>query len=50
MPYLIPNTFEAIVDHFENENVAKVGVRITYDVPKLRVKGRVLEVIIYSAG
>ena len=50
MPYLIPNTFEAIVDHFSNENVAKVGVRITYDVPKLKVTNRVIEVIIYTAS
>ena len=50
MPYLIPNTFEAVVDHFANENVAKVGVRITYDIPKLRVSNRVMEVIIYTAS
>ena len=50
MPYLIPSTFEAVVDHFANENVAKVGVRITYDVPKLKVTNRVIEVIIYTAS
>ena len=50
MPYLIPNTFEAIVDHFDNKNVAKVGVRISYDIPKLRVRNRILEVVIYTAS
>ena len=50
MPYLIPNTFEAIVDHFDNKNVARVGVRISYDVPKLKVRDRILEVIIYTAS
>jgi len=50
MPYIIPNTFEAIVDHFDNRNVAKVGVRISYDIPKLRVRDRILEVIIYTAS
>lgn len=50
MPYLIPNTFEAIVDHFDNQNVAKVGVRISYDIPKLKVRNRIMEVIIFTAS
>jgi len=50
MPYLIPNTFEAIVDHFDNQTVAKVGLRISYDIPKLKVSNRILEVIIYTAS
>tara|TARA_Y100000034_G_scaffold129385_1_gene185733 strand:- start:12150 stop:12647 length:498 start_codon:yes stop_codon:yes gene_type:complete len=50
MPYLIPSTFEPITEYFDNKTVAKVGVRITYSVPKLSVKDKVLEVIIYSAS
>ena len=50
MPYLVPNTFEALVDHFDNETVAKVGVRISYSIPKLQVRNRILEVIIYTAS
>ena len=50
MPYLIPNTFEAVVDHFDNQNVAKVGIRIGYDVPRLKVSNKILEVIIFTAS
>jgi len=50
MPYVIPSTFEPITEYFDNKNVAKVGVRITYSVPKLNVQNRILEVIIYSAS
>tara|TARA_Y100000310_G_scaffold318308_1_gene372206 strand:+ start:378 stop:875 length:498 start_codon:yes stop_codon:yes gene_type:complete len=50
MPYLIPSTFEPITEYFDNKSVAKVGVRITYNVPKLNVKDKVIEVIIFTAS
>tara|TARA_Y100000034_G_scaffold115862_1_gene153533 strand:- start:38 stop:535 length:498 start_codon:yes stop_codon:yes gene_type:complete len=50
MPYIIPSTFEPLTEYFNNKNVAKVGVRITYSVPKLKVTNRVIEVILYSAS
>ncbi len=50
MPFVIPLNFQPIVDFFENKEVAKIGVRMSYEVPKLNVKERGLEVIIFSAG
>lgn len=50
MPYLIPSTFEPITEYFDNKHVAKVGVRITYSVPKLNVKDKAIEVIIFTAS
>ena len=50
MPYISLETFEPIVEYFENKEVAKVGVRLTYSVPRLKISGKGLEVIIFSAG
>jgi len=49
-PYISLKTFESFVDHRENEHVAKVGIRIRYDIPQLSVKDKALEVIIYTTG
>ena len=50
MPYIALDSFEPIIDYFENKEVAKVGVRLFYSIPKLKVKNKGLEVIIFSAG
>lgn len=50
MPFVVPVSFMPVIDHFENSDVAKVGVRMSYTVPRLNIKERGLEVIIYSAG
>ena len=50
MPYVALLTFEPVIENFDNKEVAKVGVKLTYKVPKLRTKERGMEVIIYSAG
>lgn len=49
MPYVSLDSFEPIVLNAEN-SLARVGVRITYTVPKLSNKPRIIEVIIHSAG
>ena len=49
MPYIIPVTFEPIVELYDNKDVAKSGVRVTYTIPKLAVKRRTVEVIIFSS-
>lgn len=49
-PFINPKTFETFTDNRGNEHVAKVGIRIVYDVPALRVTDRALEVIIYVTG
>jgi len=50
MPFVALSTFEPIVELFDNKEVAKVGVRLTYSVPRLRSKERGMEIIVYSAG
>lgn len=50
MPYVSLETFAPIVDHFDNKEVAKIGVVVGYRVPKLRTDIKHLEVILYSAG
>jgi len=50
MPFVVPVSFMPVVDHFENKDVAKIGIRMSYTVPRLNIKERGLEVIIFSAG
>lgn len=50
MPFIELLTFEPLVERFDNEHVAKVGVRINYKVTALDDKERVLEAIIYTTG
>ena len=50
MPYVNLETFEPIVDRHDNEHTAKVGVKVTYGIPKLTQKKREIEVILYVAG
>ena len=50
MPYIALETFEPIIERFENKEVAKVGVRLTYSIPRLKIRDKGLEVIIFSAG
>tara|TARA_A100001011_G_C14131899_1_gene765815 strand:- start:441 stop:932 length:492 start_codon:yes stop_codon:yes gene_type:complete len=50
MPFITLLTFEPLIERFDNEHVAKVGVRIGYKVSRLDNKERLLEAIIFSAG
>ena len=50
MPYVSLETFSPIVDHFDNKEVAKIGVALSYTIPKLKTKSRSLEVILFTAG
>lgn len=50
MPFVVPVSFAPVVDYFENKDVAKVGVRMSYTVPRLNIKERGLEILIFSAG
>lgn len=49
MPYISLDSFEPLVLRAENE-LAKAGVRVTYSIPNISNKTRVIEVLIYSAG
>ena len=50
MPYISLETFSPIVEHFDNKEVAKIGIIIGYKIPKLKTPLRNLEVILFSAG
>jgi len=50
MPFVALGSFEPVVELFENKQVAKVGVKLTYSVPRIRSKERGMEVIVFSAG
>lgn len=50
MPFIALDTFEPLVERFDNKDVAKVGVRIGYRVTALSPDQRSVEVIIYTAG
>ena len=50
MPFIQLMTFEPLTESFDNEHVAKVGVRITYKVSALSDKTRQIEAIVFTAG
>ena len=50
MPYIDLETFSPFIENFENKEVAKIGLTISYKVPKLRTETRMLDVILYCAG
>jgi len=50
MPFIDLLEFEPIVERAENQHTARVGVRISYSIPKLNVEDRRIDVIIYAAG
>jgi len=50
MPFLELDTFESFIDHFDNQDIGKVGIRVGFNVPKLDIKNRRLEVTLYVAG
>ena len=49
MPYISLDSFEPLVMSAEN-GLAKAGVKITYSIPNISNKTRVIEVLLYSAG
>ena len=50
MPYVQLETFSPFIDHFDNKEVAKVGLTIGYQVPKLRTEMRMIDVVLFCAG
>lgn len=50
MPFVSLDSFEPFVDRKDNEHVAKIGIRITYTVPRLAISPRSLEVVLFAAG
>jgi len=50
MPFVELDGFQVFIDHFDNKEVAKVGIRVTYLIPNLDQLGRSLEVMLYIGG
>lgn len=50
MPFVELETFESFIDHFDNQDIGKVGVKVGFNVPKLNIVNRKLEVTLYVAG
>jgi phage baseplate assembly protein W len=50
LPLVQPSDYEPIVLYEDNGELAKVGVRMTYDIPILSVTDQKVDCIIYAAG
>lgn len=50
MPYVFLQTMETESEHDDNENIGKVKMRITYDIPLLKEFNRIIEVIFFVTG
>ena len=50
MPFISLEGFQVFVDREDNKAVAKVGVQITYKIPRLDTALRSLEVMLYMGG
>ena len=49
-PFISLQTFEMFTDHHDNEHTGKLGIRVVYDIPKLSITDKAIEVILYSTG
>ena len=50
MPFVVLKSFSPFNEKTNNQHTAKIGVRITYDVPALRSQNNGIEVILHVAG
>ena len=50
MPYVSLDTFEPFIEKFDNQHTGKVGIRVTYTVPKISNELKAVEVLLYVAG
>lgn len=50
MPFVTLDNFQVLIDRFDNKEVAKVGIVITYLIPAVDKLTRKLEVILYVGG
>jgi len=50
MPFVSPENFQVFTDRFDNEEVAKVGIVITYTIPRINKNIRRLEVMLHVGG
>lgn len=50
MPYIELQQFEYTIDQEQNQNTAKIRLRILYNVPSLNVQNKGIELTFYLAG
>ena len=50
MPFVSLAGFQVFVDRIDNEQVAKVGIQVTYTIPLIDVAVRSMEVMLYVGG
>ena len=50
MPYVSLSEFQVFVDRLDNKEVAKIGIQVTYSVPKLGEAIRSLELMLFFGG
>jgi len=50
MPFVSLGGFQVFVDRFDNKQVAKVGIQITYTIPLIDEAIRSMEVMLYVGG
>jgi len=50
MPFINLDTFEPFKENFDNQHTGKIGIRVTFTVPKLSNKTNAVEVLLYVAG
>ena len=50
MPYISLQTFEYQIDNSQNQNTAKLRLRIIYNVPALNIQNKGIELTFYLAG
>ena len=50
MPFISLEEFQVFVDREDNKQVAKIGINITYKIPRLDQALRSLEVMLYMGG
>ena len=50
MPWISVTSFSAFTEHFNNKDIAKIGIRVTYMIPKLNVTDETVEVILGVTG
>tara|TARA_B100001250_G_scaffold270756_1_gene233708 strand:- start:585 stop:1076 length:492 start_codon:yes stop_codon:yes gene_type:complete len=50
MPFVLLANFQVFVDREDNEEVAKVGIQVTYKIPQLDNYTRSLEIMLYVGG
>ena len=50
MPFVSLQNFQVYVDRKDNQNVAQIGIQVTYLVPKFDASLRSLEIMLYMGG